>query len=56
MFHRAFLWFNNIYSNKCTTWFLFAINLAYMFRPIRPSSGHQSLRTPRIQVVNTVSP
>jgi hypothetical protein len=25
--------------------------LAYMFRPIRPSSGHQSLRTPRIQLV-----
>jgi hypothetical protein len=37
------------YSNKCTIWFLFRINLTYMFRPIRPSSGHQSLRTPRIQ-------
>jgi hypothetical protein len=42
VFHHAFLWFNNICSNKCITWFLFTINLAYMFRPIRPSSGHQS--------------
>ena len=28
---------------------LFAVNLAYMFRPIRPSSGQQSLGIPRIQ-------
>jgi hypothetical protein len=46
------------YSNKCTIWLWFRINLAYMFRPIRPSSGHQSLRTPRIRLVkiNTKSP
>jgi hypothetical protein len=52
--HLVSLWQTNnihVYSNKCTTWFLFTINLAYMFRPIRPSSGHQSLRTPRTQLV-----
>ena len=33
--------FNSIYSNKCTIWYLF--KLAYMYRPIKQSSGQQSL-------------
>jgi hypothetical protein len=57
-FYRIYQMLNSIYFKKRTIWLLFRINLAYMFRPIRPSSGHQSLKntnnTARQSVLSTL--